>query len=76
MNEIDLSEFRRPAKAVRCKVQRAIDSLSEADQKKISAALETPDITSRMIHEFLTRRNLEMTYSSVPIHRSGRCSCG
>lgn len=75
MTEVDLSEFRKPRSVAKCIVGRAIDSLDETDRGNLMAAMNDPEIRSRMIHNFLLKRGHSLAYSNVPIHRSGNCHC-
>jgi hypothetical protein len=75
VTEVDLSEFRTPRSTTKCIVGRVIESLDETDRAKLAAAMNEPEIRSRMIHNFLLSRGHSLAYSNVPIHRSGDCRC-
>ena len=70
---IDLSEFRKPAKAVKCAIKTAIETLNEADT--LIAALDTPDITTASIHQWLRKRGESMASTTVARHRKQDCAC-
>jgi len=70
---IDLSEFRKPTKVVKCAIKTAIETLNEADT--LIAALDTPDITTSSIHQWLRRRGESMASTTVARHRKQDCAC-
>ena len=72
--EIDLSEFRR-IQDTRCVIGRAYDVLSDEDKVKLTAAFATRDITNVGISEWLAKRGINTTYTSVGTHRKKQCRC-
>jgi len=70
---IDLSEFRKPARAVKCGIKTAIETLDEAET--LLAALQAPDITTSSIHQWLRRRGETMAATTVARHRKQDCAC-
>jgi hypothetical protein len=79
MPDVDLSEFEqlsRPAKPP-CKVGAALTSLAGAERGQLAAALDKDKsvITGSAIEQWLKRRDLVVTGSSITSHRQRRCSC-
>jgi len=71
---VDLSEFRR-VKDERCVIGRAFDSLTPEDREKLQAALAEPDISNIAISEWLKKREIKTTNTTVGTHRKRRCRC-
>ena len=71
---VDLSEFRR-VKDERCVIGRLFDSLNPEDREKLEAALAEPDISHNAIVEWLQRREIKTTNTTVGTHRKRRCRC-
>jgi TusA-related sulfurtransferase len=70
---VDLSEFRKPANAVKCAMKNAIETLDEGET--LIAALEAPDITTSSIHLWLRKRGQTMAVSTIARHRKKECGC-
>jgi hypothetical protein len=70
---IDLSEFRKPARAVKCAVKTAIETLDEGET--LIAALGEADITTASIHQWLRKRGQKIAASTVARHRKQECAC-
>jgi hypothetical protein len=70
---IDLSEFRKPARAVKCGVKSAINGLDDADT--LIAALGEADITTASIHLWLRKRGEKIAASTIARHRKQECAC-
>ena len=70
---IDLSEFRKPARAVKCGVKTAIETLDEGET--LIAALGEADITTASIHQWLRKRGQKIAATTVARHRKQECAC-
>jgi len=80
MSDVDLSEFYRHSQPKKppCKVGIVIGALKPAEQKQLTAALETDNniITSAAIIKWCESRNpLPLISNNVVSHRKGTCTC-
>ena len=70
---VDLSEFRKPVRVVKCAIKKAIETLDES--ATLVAALEAQDITTSSIHQWLRKRGENMASTTVARHRKQECAC-
>jgi len=70
-----LENFTPTTRQYSCKMKTILDSLSEADRKTLTDALESPLWNNSALTTALNERGLKLSRYSVDAHTGKRCSC-
>lgn len=70
-----LEDLKPVSRQYSCKVRSILESLSEADRKILSNALESLEWSSSALTKALNEREISISRYSVISHRERQCSC-